>query len=81
MKYVLLAAALVSLLCSCDVRPSTPARSTTNNSIASLQYGQDRRTELCYAVVESKGIIDVHAKSMTITWVPCEPKVLALINE
>lgn len=45
-----------------------------------LTYAQDKRTGLCFATVGAHKFNDPLSGSLTITWVPCNPEVLALIK-
>jgi hypothetical protein len=51
--------------------------------MSSLTYQQDARTGECYAVVghTEGGNMLGNSKGFTITWVPCDPKVLTAITD
>lgn len=72
--------AITFVLIGCGANVSKPSQNTAHEAVNKLTYAQDLRTGLCYAVVSSASIVHVNDQSITVTWVPCEPKVLAQIK-
>ena len=70
----------VLVLSGCGVKVSQPSQSTAREAVNNLVYAQDLRTDQCYAVVSSASAGHLSDQSMTITWVPCDPKVLEQIK-
>ena len=64
-------------LCACNVGSSMLTQSTANEAVVNLRYAQDQRTGLCYAVRLTNG----PDHSPIVTNVPCDPKVLRLIEQ
>ena len=81
MRLTLSILAICTLVTSgCGVSVSRTGNSTAREAVDKLTYAQDYRTGLCYATVSSSSAFHVNDQGMTITWVPCEPKVLAQIG-
>jgi hypothetical protein len=78
MKCLLFVSLMV--LAGCGQNPSTVDRRTVADFVNHLTYFKDSRVDVCYAVVASRGDLDVHQNGFTITYVPCTPKVEALIE-
>jgi|GEM_PF-3771501 hypothetical protein len=76
---IILAFSAALLLAGCGVSIDAPTQSVANTAANSMTYSQDPRTGLCFGVVSSKSATHVNDQSLTITWVPCDEKVLALI--
>ena len=72
---------VVVLLAACGVSTSKPSSGTASAAVHKFTYTQDTRTGQCYAMVSTSSALHVNDQGMTITWVPCDPKVIALINE
>lgn len=69
---------LLLALTACDA-PQMKPESTTVLSIAShLRYFHDERTGECFAAVTT--LDDVAFNHVQVTWVPCSPRVLAIIG-
>ena len=75
------AAMLVSLtlLGGCGVGLSKPSDSKAREAVRKLTYVKDDKSGNCYAVVSTSHVTNPSDDGMSITWVPCSPKVLALI--
>jgi uncharacterized protein YceK len=71
----------ILLLSGCGVSVSKTSSSTANQAVNELTYAQDARTGLCYATISTSSATHVNDQGMTITWVPCEPKVLEQIKK
>jgi hypothetical protein len=65
----------------CGVSASKTSARTANNAVNELTYAKDERTGICYAVVSSSSALHVNDQGMTITYVPCDPKVIELIGK
>ena len=65
--------------CNADVRPTSQEKA--DEVADQVVYSRDNRTGLCFAVIGSMSGIDIRSQSLSMTWVPCEPKVLELISE
>lgn len=76
MRRLLLAFPLI-LLASCDAPQGRTDVGTVLDIAAKLRYFHDERTGECFAAITT--IEDVALNHVQITWVPCDPKVLALI--
>lgn len=72
---------IACFLTGCGVSVSKTSSGIAQEAVNKLTYAQDQRTGLCYAVVSSSSATHVNDQGMTITWVPCEPKVLAQIGK
>jgi hypothetical protein len=68
------------VVAGCGVQADRPRFETATDAVSKLTYAKDPRTDQCYALVSSKSPAHVNDQSMTITWVPCDPKVLVEIN-
>ncbi|HWP61294.1 MAG TPA: hypothetical protein VN495_01695 [Candidatus Paceibacterota bacterium] len=80
MKFLIPFFALL-LLTGCGPSVSKPSKSTAREVVNKMTYAQDSKTGLCYAVLASKSAWNFNDSSLTITWVPCEQKVLEQINK
>lgn len=81
MNKAFLILAIAASLSACDARTSKPSHGTAANAVANFRYVRDPRTDLCYAVMDSSHFGSATDTSMTVTWVPCDPKVLAEIGK
>ena len=70
----------ILILSACGVNVSQPSKLTAQLAVDKLVYAQDSRTGLCFAAVSVFPVGHMNDASMTITWVPCEPKVLAQLE-
>lgn len=73
--------ASVLVLGGCGAEVRKPSNNTAKKATDNLVYAQDVRTGLCYAIIGSNSSIDVRSESLSITWVPCDPKVLEMIGK
>ena len=73
---VLLSAALMG----CSVGTSKPSQSTATDVMSKLTYIQDAKTGLCYAMISTSHTAQASDDGLSLTWVPCEPKVLEQIK-
>jgi uncharacterized spore protein YtfJ len=69
------------VLFGCGVSVSQTSRSTAQEAVDQATYAQSKDTKLCFAVVSSSKILKLNDNSMSITWVPCTPEVLAKIRK
>jgi hypothetical protein len=82
MKRIAIAMAALSLvLAACDPAPDMPSKSTAMAVAKNLRYVKDAATDLCYAVLTSQSMTNVSVTNLTITWVPCDAKVLKAIAD
>lgn len=73
---------LIALVLSgCDTRVNKPDAITGMAAANNMRYIQDNKTGLCFAVLSATAVTDVNSRSLTITWVPCDPKVLQEIRK
>ena len=75
---VLLVLAAVTLT-SCGVSVSKTSTSTAKDAVEKMTFAQNSSTGQCFGVVSTSKAMQANDNSMTITWVPCDPKVLAEI--
>ena len=68
-------------LAGCSVGTSKPNHSTAMEVVRKLTYIQDVKTGLCYAVISTSHATSVSDDGLSITWVPCEPRVLEQIGK
>jgi hypothetical protein len=69
-------ALLATCLTSCTQRASPIATSQALTIADNLTYVRDSRTQLCFAVVASRHVVDWDQNGFTITWVPCTQEVV-----
>jgi hypothetical protein len=81
MKKIWLIAAFLVVLAGCGQNPSKVDYSTAKAFVDKLTYFKDTRTNVCYAVVASRGDGEAHQNGFTITYVPCTPEVEAQIGK
>ena len=72
---------LALMLVGCSVGTSKPNEQTTKTVVERLAYIQDSRTGLCFAMISTSHALQVSDDGLSITWVPCEPKVMAQISK
>jgi len=77
---VILIAAISIVITGCSFNPSKTSQKSANKLVSMLTYAQDQRTNLCYAMIEGSESGNPDNTSLSITWVPCEPKVLEQIK-
>ena len=73
-KSILVAASIV--LAGCSVGLDKPNLSVAQDVVEKLRYIKDPKTDLCFAIVSTSQALHPSDNGMTMTWVPCEPKVL-----
>lgn len=78
MKFILVVACAAFLM-GCDSMQVKPSDSALNNMSEDIRYFQDSRSGQCYASIGQR-TGSIHP-SLQITWVPCDPKVLALVGK
>jgi hypothetical protein len=72
---------LTANIVACSVGTSKPDPTTAQRVVGDLTYIQDLRTGLCFAMVSTSHAGQASDDGLSITWVPCEPKVLELIGK
>jgi hypothetical protein len=72
---------LVALLAACAPQVRTVDQGTADAVTNNLTYVRDERANQCFAIVASRRITTVNDSNLTLTWVPCDPEVLALIRQ
>lgn len=70
------AVAVLSILAGCGVNTS----GNINFNPKSIQYAQDDRTGLCFAIVASRKTGSLGTSGLGLTEVPCTDEVLSHIN-
>jgi uncharacterized protein YceK len=75
---LILIAAVVALS-GCGVSVSKTSESTAKDAVEKMTFARNTATGQCFGVVSSSKAMTANDNSMTITWVPCDPKVLAEI--
>ena len=81
MRKIFTAAIIAALMCaSCGQQPSRIDHTTTRRFAGQMTYFKDSRTDLCFATVASRGDFDIQQTGLTITYVPCTPKVEGVIQ-
>lgn len=76
-----LAAAIILTVQACSQNASTVSPSDAEDAMKHLMYDKDPRSKLCYAIVASRGQMEVSQNGFTITYVPCTLEVEQLIAE
>jgi hypothetical protein len=66
-------------LVGCDSLQTKPSDAALTNMSEDIRYFQDARSGQCYASIGQR--TDSIHPSLQITWVPCDPKVLALVGK
>jgi len=70
------AVAVLSVLAGCGVNTS----GNINFNANSLQYAQDDRTGLCFAIVASRKTGNIETTGLGMSEVPCTNEVISLIE-
>ncbi len=75
--------AVVAVLCAalvgCTQRPAEVSPVTAKEFTERLTYAKDSRTDLCYALLASRHVLEPDQSGLTVTYVPCTPEVEKLI--
>jgi hypothetical protein len=66
---------------ACSVALDKPSKKTAVEAVVKLRYIKDPITDLCFALVSTSHALTVSDDGMTITWVPCDQKVLEQIGK
>lgn len=77
---ILMAMTISGFLAGCGQNASTMRPEDAQKVVDHLTYFKDARTNLCYAVVASRADFEVSQNGFTITYVPCNPQVEALVR-
>ena len=78
---VAIAIACAPMVGGCSFSPSKTSQESADKIASMLTYTKDSRTEQCYAMIEGSEGGNPDSSSLSITWVPCEPKVLEQANK
>jgi hypothetical protein len=70
----------LAIAAGCSQRASKIEAGAAGGIADELTYVKDSRTQLCFAVVASRHVMDVKQNGFTITWVPCTPAVEAQLR-
>jgi hypothetical protein len=81
MVRIFLIVAGLAALAACEVEISKPNEATVRALAERMVYSKDERSGECFGTVSSHPWGNTSDSSMTVTWVPCTEKILALVGK